>query len=93
MARGPSSLTSASYVHCRDDLQDIGFAHNHLTSDEARRIANGIARLPEFMMQRKDFHQRGDAHSPWTTNKKPPAEANKLFITQLPLEPIYVHRS
>jgi hypothetical protein len=31
-----------AYVHCRDDLQDIGFAHNHLTSDEAR-IANGIA--------------------------------------------------
>jgi hypothetical protein len=40
-----------AYVHCRDDLQGVRFAHNHLTSDEARRIANGIARLSEFMIQ------------------------------------------
>jgi len=32
------------------------FAHNLVTSDETRRTANGIARLPEFMMQRKDLH-------------------------------------
>ncbi|MEO6381383.1 MAG: hypothetical protein ABIO35_05115, partial [Nitrobacter sp.] len=29
----------------------------HLTSDEARRIANAIARVPEFM-QRRGFHPR-----------------------------------
>ena len=52
-----------AYVHCRDDLQSVRFAHNHLTSDEARRIASGIAQLPEFMMQRKDFHQRGNGQS------------------------------
>jgi hypothetical protein len=31
-----------------NDLQGVLFAHNHLSSDEARRIANGIARFPEF---------------------------------------------
>jgi hypothetical protein len=63
-AGGPFVVSEAkgvalAYVHCRDDLQGIDFAHNHLTSEEARRIANGIARLPELMMQRKDFNQRG----------------------------------
>jgi hypothetical protein len=58
-----------AYVPCRDDLQSIGFAHNHLTSDEARRIANGIARLPEFMMQRKDFHQRGNGQYRWKKSR------------------------
>jgi hypothetical protein len=58
-----------AYVHCRDDLQGVRFAHNHLTSDEARRIANGIARLPEFMMQRKNFHQRGDGEYRWKRSR------------------------
>lgn len=53
----------------RDDLQGIGFAHNHLTSNEARRIANGIARLPEFIMQRKDFHERGTGQYRWKKSR------------------------
>lgn len=32
-----------AYVPCRNDLQGVRFAHNHLTSDEARRIANGAS--------------------------------------------------
>jgi hypothetical protein len=58
-----------AYVRCRDDLQDIGFAHNYLTSDEARRIANGIARLPECMMQRRDFHERGNGEYRWKKSR------------------------
>jgi hypothetical protein len=46
----------------RDDLQKWSFGHSHLTSDEARRIANAIARLPEFLMQRRGFYQRGGGH-------------------------------
>ena len=58
-----------AFVHCRDDVQGVRFAHNHLTSDEARWIANGIARLPEFMMQRKDCHQRGGGEYRWKRSR------------------------
>ena len=54
-----------AYVPCRDDLQGICYAHSRLTSDEARRIANGIARLPEFMMPRKEFYPRGGGDFRW----------------------------
>jgi hypothetical protein len=40
-------------VDFRDDLQRWSFGHSHLTSDEARRIAKAIARLPELLMQRR----------------------------------------
>jgi hypothetical protein len=46
-------------VYFRDDLQKWSFGHSHLNSDEARRIAKAIARLPEFLMQRRGFYQRG----------------------------------
>jgi hypothetical protein len=35
------------------------FTSKHLTEDEARRIANAITRLPEFLMQRQGFYPRG----------------------------------
>lgn len=43
-------------VHCRDDLQKWSFGHSKLTSDEARRIAAAIARIPEFIMGRRGFY-------------------------------------
>jgi hypothetical protein len=48
-------------VHCRDDLQKWSFGRSELTSDEARRIAAAIARIPEFMMRRRGFYPRGRA--------------------------------
>jgi hypothetical protein len=71
---GPFVISNAkgfplAYVHCRNDLQDIGFAHNHLTPDEARRIANDIARLPKVMIKRNDFHQRGGGEYRWKRSR------------------------
>jgi hypothetical protein len=56
-------------VHCRDDLQKWSFGHSHLTSDEARRIALGIARLPELLMQRRGFYARGGGHDRWKASR------------------------
>lgn len=53
-------------VHCRGDMQKWSFGHSHLTSDEARRIAKAIARIPEFMMQRKGFYARGPGSYRWS---------------------------
>jgi hypothetical protein len=54
-------------VHCRDDLQKWSFGHSKLTSDEARRIAAAIARIPEFMIQRKGFYARDLGGYRWST--------------------------
>jgi hypothetical protein len=56
-----NGITVAS-VPCRDDLQKWSFGSGHLTSDEARRIARGIARLPELLMQRRGFYPRGSGN-------------------------------
>lgn len=48
-------------IACRDDLKDLPFYHTNLTSDEARRIAKAVSRLPEFLMQRHGFHPRGSS--------------------------------
>jgi len=56
-------------VPYRDDMQGVPFAHNRLTSDEARRIAKGIARLPDFMMQRASFNPRGGGDRRWRRSR------------------------
>ena len=38
-----------AYVYARDDLAERTQGNEWLTTDEARRIAAGIARLPELM--------------------------------------------
>jgi hypothetical protein len=45
-------------VYCRDDLQHYTFGGDRLTSDEARRIAIAIARIPEFLKIEPAFVQR-----------------------------------
>jgi hypothetical protein len=53
-------LATISY---RNDVHEWKWTHGYLTADEARRIANGIARLPEFLMPRRGFYARGSGHS------------------------------
>ena len=48
-----------AWIFCRDDEARYSFGASKLTSDEARRLARGIARLPEFMAQRRGFFPRG----------------------------------
>jgi hypothetical protein len=45
-------------VYCRDDLKNYTFGEHHLTSDEARRIAVAIARIPEFLKTLPGFAPR-----------------------------------
>jgi hypothetical protein len=45
-------------VCCRDELQKWSSGRDHLTSDEARRIAKAIARLPEFLKAEPAFAAR-----------------------------------
>jgi hypothetical protein len=52
-------------VHCRDDLQKWSFGHSKLTSDEARKIARAISRIPQFMMQRRGLYSRGQGNYRW----------------------------
>jgi hypothetical protein len=45
-------------IYCRDDLQKYAFGAERLTSDEARRIAVAIARIPELLKIEPGFVQR-----------------------------------
>jgi hypothetical protein len=60
---------TVAYVYSRDDLQRWSFGHDKLTSDEARRIAMAIARIPEFMMQRRGFYSRGGGDKRWKPSR------------------------
>lgn len=73
-----------AHVFARDDLHRAHFGQylQHLTSDEARRIANGIARLPEFMMQRKDFHARGGGEYRWKKSRPYHVALADLYIRE-----------
>ncbi|MBB5051789.1 hypothetical protein HNQ36_001743 [Afipia massiliensis] len=51
--------TKVAWIHHREASSCYHLGALGLSFDEARRIANAIARLPEFLKQRRGFFQRG----------------------------------
>jgi len=64
--RDANGVTLAA-IYCRDDLHRMKWAgyNSHLTSDEARRIATAIARIPELLMLRPGFYSRKGGDKRW----------------------------
>src|ERR1700691_2463876 len=54
-------------VYGRDSLNEIKWSGHadHLTGDEARRIAKAIARIPELMIRAPGFYSRGGGDKRW----------------------------
>jgi hypothetical protein len=70
VVKDANSIVLAS-IYCRDDLHRTRWADytSHLTSDEARRIATAIARIPDFMKPRPGFYSRGGGDKRWKPSR------------------------
>jgi hypothetical protein len=68
--RDANGVTLAA-VYCRDDLHQMKWAdyNSHLTSDEARRIATAIARIPEFLKPLPGFYSREGGDPRWKRSR------------------------
>jgi hypothetical protein len=68
--RDANSVTLAA-IYYPDDLHRMKWADytSHLTSDEARRIATAIARIPEFMKPRPGFYSREGGDKRWKPSR------------------------
>lgn len=58
-----------AYIWFNDEIQGWSIGASHLTSSEARQIANGIARLPEFMMPFREFVATPNPDKRWKRDK------------------------
>jgi hypothetical protein len=48
-----ASGVELAYVYCSEDVMQMVSTRKPLTFDEGRRIARGIARLPDFLRPRR----------------------------------------
>jgi hypothetical protein len=62
-----SNGITLAQIYCRDDLHKSRWGEyaKHLTSDEARRIAKAIARIPEFTIRGPGFYSRQGGDKRW----------------------------
>lgn len=69
-------------IYCRDDLHASKFDdyNKHLTSDEARRIAKAIARLPELLIKRRGFESRGRGDWRWKASRPYHVALDDLYV-------------
>jgi hypothetical protein len=66
-----SNGITLAHIYCRDDLHKSQWRdyQQHLTSDEARRIAKAIARIPEFMIRAPGFYSRQGGDKRWKPSR------------------------
>jgi hypothetical protein len=68
LVRDANGVLLASVNH-RADLRSWSFGQEHLTADEARRIAKAIARIPELMIRAPGFYSRGGGDKRWKESR------------------------
>jgi hypothetical protein len=66
-----SNSITLAHIYCREDLHKSkwGDYQEHLTSDEARRIAKAIARIPEFLIRAPGFYSRQGGDKRWKSSR------------------------
>jgi hypothetical protein len=75
-------------VYCRDDRRKYSFGDQHLTSDEARRIAIAIARIPEFLKTLPHFVPRRveTRGKYWKASHPYHVALDEAYLSELPLQ-------
>ncbi len=73
---------TVAWIYCRDHLHETQFGTYwlHLTSDEARRIANAVARLPELLLKRRSFEARGKGDWRWKASRPYHVALEDLYV-------------
>jgi hypothetical protein len=72
---------TVAWLFCRGDTQRYSVGASKLTSEEARRIGKAISRIPEFMMQRQDFHSRGSG-TRWRADRPYHVALEDMYIRE-----------
>src|SRR6185437_5139174 len=72
---------TVAWLFCRDGSCRYSFGAPTLTADEARRIGQAIARIPELLMPRKGFHPCGGGPR-WRTAARITSRSRTIFCAR-----------